>query len=101
MYKFYPDTQTATAHIVSESGEMRISFVLKSTTAFNKLSLTDPESATEYYLGSVGEGTTYSVPLSDLTQLPVYLLKSDGTWASQMTFELNKDSIAKESDSTT
>ncbi|MBR3275285.1 MAG: hypothetical protein IKG08_01550, partial [Eubacterium sp.] len=100
MYRQYPDNSSATVHIVSKGGVMRVSFVMKTVTSFTKLSLTDPETAKEYYLGTVGEGTAYCVPLENLSALTVQFLKSDNTWAEETTFTFDAESIAKESDDT-
>ncbi|MBQ6603405.1 MAG: hypothetical protein IJH99_08410, partial [Eubacterium sp.] len=73
----------------------------KSTTSFSKMSLTDPESAEEYYLGTVGTGTAYCVPLSGLDSLTAYFIKQDGeTWNGVTTFTFDAESIEKESDDT-
>ncbi|MBR3276769.1 MAG: hypothetical protein IKG08_09255, partial [Eubacterium sp.] len=101
MYRQYPDNESAAVHIVSKDGEMRVSFVMKTTTSFGKLSLTDPESAEEYYLGTVGEGTAYCVPLASLDGLTAYFSKQDATtWNGSTTFTFDKESIVKESNDT-
>lgn len=102
MYKFYPDDTTTTADLVVSAGNMRVRFVMKSTTSFSKLSLSDPTSTESYYIGSVGDGTAYCIPLTNLSDtLYIYFLKSDGeTWTNPVSFTFDADSLTRVSGDT-